>query len=233
VIAALQYLTRHNHAYYNVTINHDMIGTWDDDFIPADLQENIISVDLPDGHEREGYSLHLDTGNYENDFQAAQASDLHMDSNAPLMTGSVSTDINGERQNPDRRLLNALLSVVSSPSASSTQRTLRHGQQRIPTLSYRIQGQATLVDHWDDPTYFTGAFPALFPLGIGGHLDDRPLNVSLSSFAEWALKHHSRRYALTVSSGELPTLTRAGSRATKPSCTLYTTCYKSEIFSRE
>jgi hypothetical protein len=67
VIAALQYLTRHNHVYYNVTINHDMIGTWDDDFIPADLQENIISVDQPDGHEREGYSVHLDTGNYENE----------------------------------------------------------------------------------------------------------------------------------------------------------------------
>lgn len=155
VVAALPYLTRHNHVYYNVTINHDMIGTWDDDFIPADLQENIISVDQPDGHEREGYSVHLDTGNYENDFQAAQASDLDMDSNAPLIAGSVSTDINGERQNPDRRLLNALLNVVSSPSASSTKRTLRHGQQRIPSLSYRIQGQATLVDHWYDPTYFT------------------------------------------------------------------------------
>ncbi|KAJ5215236.1 uncharacterized protein N7498_001643 [Penicillium cinerascens] len=68
-------------------------------------------------------------------------------------------------------------------------------QQQIPSLSYRIWGQATLTDHWHDPSYFTGAFPTLFPLGISGHLDERSFDVSLSSFAEWALKHHSRRFA--------------------------------------
>ncbi|KAJ6125807.1 hypothetical protein N7471_010300 [Penicillium samsonianum] len=172
-----------------------MIDTWDDDFIPAELQENIISVDLPDSLEREGYSVHLDAGNHENDFQAAQDTDREMGINAPLVTGSVSTDINGERQSPERRLLKALLDIVSNPPASSIQHTLTHGQQQIPSLLYRIRGQATLVDHWHDAAYFTGAFPTLFPLGIGGHLDERSLDVSLSSFAEWALKHHSRRFA--------------------------------------
>lgn len=113
-----------------------------------------------------------------------------MDNNIPLMTGSVSTDINGERQNPDKRLLNALLNVVSNHSALSTQRTHGHDQQHIPRLSYTIQGHVTPADHWDDPTYFTAAFPTLFPLGIRGHLEDRPFSVSLASFAEWALKHH-------------------------------------------
>jgi hypothetical protein len=198
VLAALQYLTRHNHVYCNVAINNAILDTWDDDFIPSDLQENIVSISLPYGQEREGYSVHLDTGNHENDFQAAQDTDLHADSNAPLMTGSVSTDINGERHIPDRRLLNALLNVVSSDPASCAQRSPEHDEQRIPTLSYRIQGQAPLLNHWDDPTYFTAAFPTLFPLGIGGHLEDRSLNVSLSSFAEWALQHHSRRYACST-----------------------------------
>ncbi|KAJ5195491.1 uncharacterized protein N7498_008929 [Penicillium cinerascens] len=143
-----------------------MIDSWDDDFIPPDLEENIISVDLPDGHEREGYSIHLDSGNHENDLQAAQDTELDVDNNVPLMTRSVSTDINGERQSLDRRLLNALLN-----------------------------GYATLVDHWDNPTYFTTAFLTLFPFGIGGHLENRLFTVSLSSFAQWALKHHSRRFA--------------------------------------
>lgn len=198
VLAALQYLTRHNYVYCNVAINHSMLDTWDDDFIPSDLQDNIVSISPPDGQEREGYSVHLDTGNHENDFQAAQDTDLHADSNTPLMTGSVSTDINGERQNPDRRLLNAFLNVVSSDPASCAQRSPERHEQRIPTLSYRIHGQATLLNHWDDPTYFTAAFPTLFPLGIGGYLEDRSLNVSLSSFAEWALQHHSRRYACST-----------------------------------
>jgi hypothetical protein len=92
--------------------------------------------------------------------------------------------------------LKALLDMVSDPLASSIQNTVTRGQQQIPSLSYRIRGQATLADHWNDPAYFTGAFPTLFPLGIGGHLDERSFDVSLSSFAEWALKHHSRRYGL-------------------------------------
>ncbi|KAJ5654961.1 hypothetical protein N7490_001964 [Penicillium lividum] len=195
VLTALQYLTRHNHVYHDVAINRQMIDTWDDDFIPADLEENIIPVDLSDGLEREGYAVHLDAGNHENDFQAAQDAGRETGINAPLMTGSVCTDINGERQSPDKRLLKALLDMVSNPLASSIQNTAIRGQQQIPSLSYRIRGQATLADHWHDPAYFTGAFPTLYPLGIGGHLDERSFDVSLSSFAEWALKHHSRRFA--------------------------------------
>ncbi|KAJ6118382.1 hypothetical protein N7471_013849 [Penicillium samsonianum] len=195
VLRALQYLTRHNHVYHNVIVNPQVIDTWDDDFIPAELEEKIISVDVPDSLEREGYSVHLDASNHENDFQAAQDTDWEMGINAPLVTGSVSTGINGERQSPERRLLKALLDIVANPPASSIQHTLTHGQQQIPSLSYRIRGQATLVDHWHDAAYFTGAFPTLFSLGIGGHLDERPLDVFLSSFAEWALKHHSRRFA--------------------------------------
>jgi hypothetical protein len=188
VLAALQYLIRHNQVYQDTTINRDIIDSWDDEFIPSDLQENIMSIGLPDGHEREGYSIHLESGNYENDLQAAQDTELDVENNAPLMTGSISTDINSERQNPDRRLLNTLLNVVS------TQHMHELVQHRIPRLSYRIQGHATPVDHYDDQTYFTAAFPTLFPLGIGGHLDDRPFSLSLASYAEWALKHHSRRY---------------------------------------
>ena len=194
VLAALQYLVGHNQVYQDITINHQMIDTWSEEFIPHELLENIISVDLPDNHEREGYSVRLDSGNYENDLQAAQDTELDLNNNVPLITGSVSTDINGERQNPDRRLLNALLNAISDQSALSTQHTRGRDQQHIPTLSYTIQGQATLMDHWDDPMYFTAAFPTLFPFGIGGHLEDRPFTVSLASFAEWALKHHSRRY---------------------------------------
>ncbi|KAJ5664585.1 hypothetical protein N7507_005316 [Penicillium longicatenatum] len=189
-----------------------MINTWDDDFIPADLEENIISVDLSDELKREGYAVHLDAGNHENDFQVAQDADRETGINAPLMTGSVCTDINGERQSPHKRLLKALLNMVSNPVASYIQNTVTRGQQQIPSLSYRIRGQATLADHWHDPAYFTGAFPFLFPLGIGGYLDERSFDVYLFCFAEWAFKHHSRRLVLrrrhwSTTTGDISSLT--------------------------
>ncbi|KAJ5670293.1 uncharacterized protein N7477_005656 [Penicillium maclennaniae] len=69
----------------------------DDDFIPRDLQENIMSVNVSDGHERDGYSIYLDSGNYENDLQVVQDTQLDVDNNSPPITSSVPININGER----------------------------------------------------------------------------------------------------------------------------------------
>src|SRR5258706_7007124 len=61
------------------------------------------------------------------------------------------------------------------------------------TISYVLRGQLPLISDYKDPHYFTGAFPTLFPNGIGGHQDERMVQVSLEAFANWALNHHSRR----------------------------------------
>jgi hypothetical protein len=68
-----------------------------------------------------------------------------------------------------------------------------HGQRDLPTISYAIHRQAILMSRWEDPHYFTGAFPTLFPNGLGGHQDQRLIPVLLNAFAQWALNHHSRR----------------------------------------
>ena len=46
-----------------------MIDDWSDYFIPLELQDNMIYVDEPDHHEREGYTANLQMGNYENGLQ--------------------------------------------------------------------------------------------------------------------------------------------------------------------
>jgi hypothetical protein len=203
VLAALQYLVQHNHLYRNITINYPIIDDWGDDFIPPELRDSIICLDEADHHEREGYTVRLQTGNYENDLQAAQDGALDPSGSGPLITGSVCTDINGERQDPNVCALEALLDVVANRPApsgvdASSRESLRNmrplDHRKMPVISYKIRGEATLVDHWTDPHYFTAAFPALFPTGFGGHLDDRSIPVSLGAFAEWALRHHSRRW---------------------------------------
>jgi len=186
VLAALRYLVLHNPLYRNLTINHDMIDNWAEEFIPPDLHDSIINVNKSDHHEREGYAVNLESGNFENDLQAAQDSASFDQQCDPLMSGSVSTDVNGNRQNPDLRLVDSLLDVVSDREKSKN--------QNLPTLAYKVREKCDLVSHWTDPCFFTAAFPTLFPNGIGGHLDDRKRPVSLETFAKWSLSHHSRRY---------------------------------------
>jgi hypothetical protein len=114
-----------------------------------------------------------------------------------LITGSVYTDINGEHQDPTVQVINTLRDIVSSDSAQleDAVQPVNHvtNDSNLPTISYGVRGQPVLMNHWDDAHYFTSAFPTLFPNGIGGHKDQRPIVVSLEAFAEWALSHHSRR----------------------------------------
>ena len=67
VLAVLQYLIRHNHLYRVLSINHGMVDGWRDEFIPPDIRDNIVCLEEPDHHEREGYTVSLEHGNYEND----------------------------------------------------------------------------------------------------------------------------------------------------------------------
>jgi hypothetical protein len=69
-----------------------------------------------------------------------------------------------------------------------------------PYISYKKNPEAPILDSFTNPDYFTGAFPTLFPFGIGGHLGDisgnRPKKVSLKDFAKYTMMHHSHMYAL-------------------------------------
>ena len=80
-------------------------------------------------------------------------------------------------------MIDALLGVISGNTCDADdadEETLaadnisdRHKYKRRDVLMifYTIRGQATLMNSWENPHYFTGAFPTLFPTGLGGHLD--------------------------------------------------------------
>lgn len=206
VLAALRYLVRHNPLYGDVTIDHSAVDNWPDDFIPSDLQQQVICLGDTDHHERGGYSVNLQEGNYENDWQAAEDNHNHFTDDSLPITASVITDLNGDRQNPDLRLLNTVYNLHNDPLPEVQQYTstgranhtlpLYTSPQRAPVVEYGIRGQALLLNQWQDLHFLTSAFPTLFPVGIGGHLDDRIIPVSLVAFANWALRHHSRRQVL-------------------------------------
>jgi len=168
-----------------------------DEFILSELWDTVICLDDADHHERGGYTVNLQSGNYENDLQAAEDGALAFGHDIPLITGSVTTDVNGERQNPDKRMLEALLDVATS-RANDTVQPSSSNEQNIPVISYTTHDQTKPRNHWDDPSFFPAAFPTLFPTGFGGHLDKHNVSVSLAAFADWALSHHCRRYATSI-----------------------------------
>ena len=98
VLAVLLYLVRHNRLYHDITINYTMIEGWTDEFIPPEITNNITCLTNSDHHECEGYTVSLESGNYENDLHAAQDGVSHIDTNSYdlFVTSSVYTDINGE-----------------------------------------------------------------------------------------------------------------------------------------
>jgi len=51
-------------------------------------------------------------------------------------------------------------------------------------ISYTICGQAKLLNSFEDPYFFPRTFLTLFPTSWGGHLDPRPISVSLKAFAK-------------------------------------------------
>ena len=212
VLAALQFLVDHNPVYKDVNINRRMIDDWRQEFIPADIMDNITILSTDDTHEREGYAVSLENGNHENDFAAAQDAATDSDRNEPFLTASVMSDVNGERSRPDSYTLDALLQMVNGTSDTpsdtnvdvaddnenadyddSSPDGVRSGQGE-PVITYSIQNRPVLLSAFSDPHYFTGAFPTLFPYSIGGHLKRRDVAVSLEAFAPWSLRHHSRRY---------------------------------------
>jgi hypothetical protein len=104
---------RNNHYYHDLIINYSLLSSWPDDFIPSQISDNISYINDPDHAEREGYVANLEPENFENDFQAA-SDEIQEDNTAIFSSGSVCTDLNGDRSNCDAQLLQTLTSFVES-----------------------------------------------------------------------------------------------------------------------
>jgi hypothetical protein len=100
VLAALQWLVSHNYHYEDVNINHSLLSSWAEDFIPPQISANISYMNDSDHSEREGYVVNLEKEILENDFQAA--TDDTSDDNSP--TTHCSNDVSKHTtETPARR----------------------------------------------------------------------------------------------------------------------------------
>jgi hypothetical protein len=85
---------------------------------------------------------------------------------------------------------------VNNTSRSSHLLTLQELQSLQSSLTINVVPGSKVLEHYEDPTYFTSAFPTLFPWGAGKHIDNRRRGpLKLRKWIELLLTHSSR-YAL-------------------------------------
>ena len=189
VIRALLWLCENNPLYKSVRINHDLINRWTESFIPPVLQEAVIC--LPEDNDSG------ERGTYSGDMEGLSENDLHnaLDDMADgtIASGAVYSDVEGQRQNPELKMVMALMKMMDKPREGTSGADTEQSEQ-IPVITW--SGRQVLMNDYEDTEYFTGAFPTLFPYGSGGHLppsSERGIAVSLEAWGEWLMSHHSRR----------------------------------------
>jgi len=82
---------------------------------------------------------------------------------------------------------------VNNVSRSSHLLTLQELQSLQSSLTINVVPGNKVLEHYEDPTYFTSAFPTWFPWGTGKHVYDRRKGpLKLRKWIELLLKHSSR-----------------------------------------
>src|SRR6267378_2033232 len=196
VIRALLWLCEHNPLYKSVRINHELINQWEDSFIPRVLQEEIVHAP-EDGNSDE-------RGTYAGDMEGLSENDLHNAledmAEGTIASGVVYSDVEGQRQNPELKMVTALLKMINKPHQDTADVDAQE-EDPTPVITWvGDQGRRVLMNDYEDSEFFTGAFPTLFPYGKGGHLpqaNERRFPLSLETWGKWLMNHHSRRYVIT------------------------------------
>lgn len=186
ILEALIWLRENNPLYGDIDINHTLLDNWEDEFVPTGIVNRVLRCD-PDSEEREGYAANLESDNYENELHSA-VNDAGLNDSG-LLSGCLYTDADDAREHPTMKLVSAVTNYKRGAALSDN--------VDLPILTYKNSGRPIPLNDWENPNYFTSAFPTLFPFGIGGHLgsctDGKTAKISLQAWGKWALSHHSRR----------------------------------------
>ena len=146
--------------YKNGQIDEERIAAWALTEVAVDLMESIASVSDPSAEDasRTGFaSENLDSIDIDGDIS---------------FTASGMVDVNNITVSPDETTL---------LHAADLRRQIQAVNQ--PNVTVNVTTGSTILDDHTDPTYFTSAFPTLFPYGCGKHLDER--RTKQLSFHTW------------------------------------------------
>jgi len=170
VYHALLWLCRNHEDYRHVRIDEERLAVWNSTEVGVELMDSMTTVEDPSTEDssRSG-------------FATEDPDTEEVDGDIP-QTVSGFVDINNITRSPDISTLYRaaqLRDELTSPI--------------IKKATINVVTGNTIINEYSDPTYFTSAFPTLFPYGTGKHLDNRrPKELSLASWIKLLLRHSSR-----------------------------------------
>jgi hypothetical protein len=172
VIAALDWLCGHHEDYRNVTVDAAELDKWPSVFITEALLSSIAQVR---------------SGAVENAMQDGFATE---EFDVEEFEGTIPNTVSG------------IIDVnnISQPRHLKVLQELQSLQQLQDGLTINVVPGSKVLEHYQEPTYFTSAFPTLFPWGTGKHIDARreKCELQLQTWIQLLLKHSSRYHLFSV-----------------------------------
>ena len=172
VYNALKWLVDNHEDYKNrVTINETMINEWDREFVAVELLDTIGRVPDPSAEDacRDGFTM--DDPDNDDPDNREKTQDL------PLTSSGI-VDTNNIAEIPDHTTLTRIARLKDD-------------------VTINVVTGSKILNQYECPTYFTSAFPCIFPYGTGKHLDSRRQHkLPLLSWVALLLRHSSRSLSL-------------------------------------
>jgi len=167
---ALEFLTQHHIGFreLGITIDYDVLDTLPDDDIPENILENISRSSDTSASAKESSSyVPQEPGN-----------NINNSEHIPVDRSCV-LDIDSTLVDPEELLIGASKALLSDDEDESNDHEIHIEHNPDPVSSY------------NNPSFWTLAFPTLFPYGIGG-CDDQ--TISLKAWTKHLLNLHDTRF---------------------------------------
>lgn len=167
VLAALTWLRYHHDDYRNITIDYSELDKWPSVFVTEALLSSI-------GRVRSGASEDATRNGFAT--EEIDVPEFHGDIEG---TASAILDTNNHFRPRHGMMLESLQCLGSDDD-----------------ITINVVPADKILHQYDDPTYFTSAFPTLFPWGTGKHIDHRrddgTRKLTLKRWTQLLLRNSSR-----------------------------------------
>jgi hypothetical protein len=173
VLRAMDWLMENHEDYKNVSYDRSRFSRYPPIFIAEDLLKEMQT--MPASAAGEEDSTRSGVAVEDMDEEAIEG-DL------PITTSAI-IDCNNNMVSDQLRVLTGLETVVEAGPDGTSQIQIDKEHVSQPVDLNVLPGDP-LLNQWRDPFFFTGAFPTMFPRGLGKHLDGRR-SPSLS-FKDWS-----------------------------------------------